>query len=59
MHIMKKLSLLVLSGFILSLSSCAVIGGIFKAGVGVGIFLVVLVVAIIIFVIAKVSGSGR
>ena len=39
----------------LSLSSCEVIGGIFKAGVWSGILIVVLVVALIIFVIAKMG----
>lgn len=30
-------------------SSCSVVEGIFKAGIGVGVFLVVLVIVIIIF----------
>ena len=34
-------------------SSCSVIGGIFKAGMGVGIFIVVVVIGIIIAIIAK------
>ena len=34
-------------------SSCAAIGGIFKAGVGVGIFLVVVVVIIVLWLISK------
>ncbi len=44
---------------ILTLSSCQIIGDIFKAGVGVGIFLVVAVVAVVIFVIAKIAGGGK
>ena len=36
-----------------TLSSCEVIGGIFKAGVWVGVLLVVLVVGIILWVIGK------
>ncbi len=34
-------------------SSCELVGDIFKAGVGVGVFLVILVVAVIIWAIAK------
>lgn len=37
------------------LSSCSVIGGIFKMGMGFGIFLVLLVIALVIFFVAKVS----
>ena len=54
---MKNLLVVVISFLLLSLSSCEVIGGIFKAGVGVGIFIVVAVVALVIFVIAKVAGK--
>lgn len=34
-------------------SSCEVVGGIFKAGMGVGIFIVVLVVALIIWLVSR------
>ena len=34
-------------------TGCEVIGGIFKAGVGVGVFAVILVIAIIIFLVSK------
>jgi len=37
----------------MTLSSCEVIGGIFKAGMGVGIFIVIAIVAIIVFFIAR------
>ena len=37
----------------LAMPACAAIAGIFKAGVGVGIFLAVLVVVVIFFVISK------
>ena len=49
-----KLSLMLMVLF--SLTSCEVIGGIFKAGMGVGIFIVIAVIAVIIFIISKVSG---
>ena len=54
---MKKIQLILLSALILTLSSCQLVGDIFKTGVGVGVFLVVAVVAIIIFVAAKVGGK--
>ncbi len=38
-----------------TLSSCAVVEGIFEAGVGVGIFIVVLVVALIIFFVSRMG----
>lgn len=37
-------------------SSCSLIEGIFKAGMGVGIFIVVIILAVIAFVISKVMG---
>ena len=36
-------------------SSCTVIGDIFKAGMGFGIFIVLLVIGLIIFIIAKMG----
>lgn len=56
---MKKYSLLPLLAILLSLSSCQVIGDIFKAGVWSGVILVVIVVGLIIFILAKVMGGGR
>lgn len=41
-----------------SLSSCAAIAAIFKAGAYTAIIGVVLVVALLIFVIRKISGGG-
>jgi len=37
------------------LSGCAAIGGIFEAGMGVGIFLVVFVIAVIIFFVSRMG----
>jgi len=54
---MKKLSIVSVIILLLSLSSCQVIGGIFKAGVGVGVFIVIAIIAVIIFIIAKVAGK--
>ena len=36
-------------------SSCAVVGGIFKAGMGFGIFIVVLIIAAIIFIVSRMG----
>jgi hypothetical protein len=59
--VMKKASLITLLAVVLtaSLSSCQLIGDIFKAGVWSGIILVALVLGLIIFIIAKVTGGGR
>ena len=52
---MKQYSLLGLAvvAMALTFSSCEIIGGIFKAGVGVGIFLVVLVIALILWLVGR------
>jgi len=38
---------------LISVSSCSVIEGIFKAGMGVGIFMVVIIVAVIAYAVSK------
>nr|WP_314838604.1 hypothetical protein [uncultured Flavobacterium sp.] len=43
-----------LSFLLVILSSCSIVKGIFKAGVGVGIFLVIAVIAILLFIITKI-----
>ncbi len=53
---MKKINLsfiLAAVTLMLTLESCAAIGGIFKAGIWVGIVIVVIVVALIIWLIGK------
>ncbi|QJB30495.1 phosphatidate cytidylyltransferase [Chitinophaga oryzae] len=54
---MKKLSYLLLVMIAISMASCEVVGGIFKAGVWTGIFIVALVVGLIIYFITR--GSRR
>ena len=56
-ELMKQYSLLGLLALatVMALESCRVVGGIFKAGVWVGILLVVLVVGIILWLV----GRGR
>jgi hypothetical protein len=46
-----------LSIVLFSFTSCELIGGIFKAGMGVGIFIVVAVLAIILFIASKLFGK--
>ena len=46
-----------LAGLGLLFTSCSAIKGIFKAGMGVGIFMVVAVIAVIIFIISKLGGK--
>jgi len=41
-----------------SFSSCAVVGGIFKAGMGVGVFVVVLVIALIIYLFTRMGKNS-
>ena len=55
---MKKYSFLPLIALLVSLSSCQIIGDIFKAGVWSGVILVVVVVGLVIFLLAKVFGGG-
>jgi len=40
-----------------TLNSCAVIGGIFKAGIWTGIIIVAIIVFIIIWIISKSTGK--
>ena len=49
--------ILMLFVVLISFSSCSVIEGIFKAGMGVGIFIVVAIIAVIIFIISKLFGG--
>lgn len=57
---MKRISLIALVATIATLlSSCEVIGGIFKAGVWSGIIVVVIVVALIIWLVSKFMGGNR
>jgi hypothetical protein len=53
---MKKLLTLPLMMIALLLNSCAVVGGIFKAGVWVGILIVVFIIGIIIWLVTR---SGK
>lgn len=50
----KTFMLAIIATLLLSLQSCAVVGGIFKAGAATGIIAVVLFIALIIFILVKV-----
>jgi len=54
---MKKIQLFSVLALLLSLSSCQLVGDIFKAGVWAGVLLVVVVVGLVIFIIAKLFGG--
>jgi len=53
----KTTRIMMLLMLLISVSSCSVVEGIFKAGMGVGIFFVVIVLAVIAFIISKVMGK--
>jgi hypothetical protein len=54
---MKKQPFIIalLAAVLTTLQGCEVIGGIFKAGMGVGIFIVVAVIALIIFIVFRIG----
>lgn len=54
----EKISgIVILSAVLVLFSGCSVIEGIFKAGVGVGVFFVVIILAVVVFVISKIVGK--
>ncbi|MBG6111703.1 lipopolysaccharide export LptBFGC system permease protein LptF [Flavobacterium sp. CG_23.5] len=54
----KKITrLLMLFIVLISFTGCSVIEGIFKAGIGVGIFIVVAIIAVVVLIISKVFGK--
>jgi hypothetical protein len=58
---MKKIGIFSIVAFVLSLtmalSSCQLIGDIFKAGVWVGVIMVVGVIGLIMFLISRIGGK--
>jgi hypothetical protein len=52
---LKQFFAISLLTLVILLSGCQVIGGIFKAGVGVGIFIVVAIIGLVIFLISRMS----
>lgn len=53
----KITRIVLLPVLLIFVSSCTVIEGIFKAGVGVGVFFVVIILAVVAFVISKIIGK--
>ncbi|WP_176699283.1 hypothetical protein [Flavobacterium crassostreae] len=53
----KLTTLLTLITVAFTFTSCEVIGGIFKAGMGVGIFMVIAIIALVLFGVAKLFGK--
>lgn len=55
---MKKILIPLILILLLSLSSCQIIGGIFKAGVWVGVLLVVGIISLIIYLVTRGSNKN-
>jgi len=53
----KITGIVLLPVLLIFVSSFTVIEGIFKAGVGVGVFFVVIILAVVAFVISKIIGK--
>ena len=54
----NSLLILALLPMMLLLDSCEVVGGIFKAGVWVGVLLVLVVIGVIIWLVTRDSGKS-
>jgi hypothetical protein len=52
--VLSRVSLVILAG--IALSGCEIVGGIFKAGMAVGVFFVIAVIMLIAFVVSKARG---
>lgn len=53
----KLTKIILLLMILLSATSCSVVEGIFKAGMGVGIFFVVIILAVVAFIVSKLIGK--
>lgn len=49
--------IVILSAVLALFTSCELVEGIFKAGVGVGVFIVIAIIGILILIISKLGGS--
>jgi len=49
--------IILLALMLTTFTSCEVVEGIFKAGMGFGIFIVIAIIVVIIFIISKLSGK--
>jgi hypothetical protein len=57
-HMKKMLALLFLVLLMFLLDGCEVIGGIFKAGVWVGVLLVLVVIGVIVWLVTRGAGKS-
>jgi hypothetical protein len=55
---MNRIFIACFGTLLLFLNSCSVVGGIFKAGVWVGVLLVIAFIALIIYLVTR-TGSGK
>jgi hypothetical protein len=58
MNITKYISVLLIS-MTAMLSSCQLVEGIFKAGMGFGIFIVIAIIALIVFLVFRLGRSKK
>ncbi len=56
---MRATQIILMAMILLQMTSCAVIEGIFKAGVWSGIIMVVIVVAVVLWILVKLFGGRR
>ena len=59
MNAFRLFSLFVLTLLVTTLTSCAAIGDIFKAGAWVGVIAIFIVVALIWWIVTKIGGGGN
>jgi hypothetical protein len=57
-NFIKSVYLFLLLSSVTVMNGCAVVGGIFKAGVWVGVIAVVVVVGLILWLVSRGSGKG-
>lgn len=53
----KITRILMLLAILFTVTSCELVGDIFQAGMGFGIFIIIVIIAIIAFIIAKLGGN--
>lgn len=54
---MKKLNLLLITIIMAALSSCQIVGDVFKTGIGVGIVVALVVIFLIFWVVSAIKGK--
>jgi len=59
MKFLNTIKLLIGSVLFFFISSCSVVEGIFKAGMGVGIFIVIAIVGLVLFLIFRIGKNKK